>query len=151
MKMRLFVLALLLGLPGVPAAADKDPVAKELKRLEGTWVGESGEDNGKRMAADDVRQGKLIFKGQSVIARREGGEDVPGVVTIDPTKDPKTIDLIPVTAEKGQTLAGIYKLEGDTLTICMPMPQKPGWARPTKFDAGRGTNHMLVVLKRQKP
>lgn len=42
---------------------------------------------------------------------------------------------------------GIWKLEGHTLTICQGLPGEP---RPTEFTCPRGSNRVLVVLKRVK-
>jgi uncharacterized protein (TIGR03067 family) len=66
---------------------------------------------------------------------------VNGARKIDPTKNPKEITLTPDGSNK--SLLGIYKLEGDTLTLCF------GEKRPTDFKAKEGPT--LWVLKREKP
>ena len=66
---------------------------------------------------------------------------------LDPTKDPKQVDL---TAERlaNKTLKGIYKLDGDKLTICYAYD--PDQARPTEFKTKRGDKCYLYELERVK-
>ena len=59
-----------------------------------------------------------------------------------------TIDLVPGKGRyEGKTLPGIYKLEGDTLTIAFA---EPGKDRPTAFESKAGSGVVLVVHKRAK-
>jgi hypothetical protein len=55
----------------------------------------------------------------------------------------------------GETLEGIYKIEGDTLWLCYStLPRDDGdmpILRPTKYAAPNGSSYMLLVLKKQTP
>ena len=53
------------------------------------------------------------------------------------------------TISPGKAMLGIYKLEGDRLTICIPDGDKS--KRPGKFEAGKGSDHRLLVFERPKP
>ena len=68
---------------------------------------------------------------------------------IDPTKKPKTIDLVDAKEKNGKTAPGIYKLEGDELTLCWNATDSD---RPTEFTKVRktGLDMRLLVLKREK-
>jgi uncharacterized protein (TIGR03067 family) len=68
---------------------------------------------------------------------------------LHPGQRPKAIDLtLAAGPDKGKTFLGIYKLEGDTYTICRPVD--PGKERPTAFATRPGSGLMLVVWKRPK-
>jgi uncharacterized protein (TIGR03067 family) len=66
---------------------------------------------------------------------------------LDATKDPKWVDL---SAERlgDRTLKGIYRLDGDKLTICYAYdPDSP---RPTEFKTMPGGITYMYVLERVK-
>jgi uncharacterized protein (TIGR03067 family) len=67
-------------------------------------------------------------------------------VTFDPTAKLKEINVTLDASPDGR-LAGIYKIERDTLTICLG--DKAGSPRPTEFR-GDGPDTGLIVLKRVK-
>ena len=73
-------------------------------------------------------------------------------VELHPNQNPKAIDLTPrgdiAGPLKGKTYPGIYKIERDTLTLCLFITE--GSKRPTRF-ATKGTYWVLDVYKRAKP
>ena len=57
------------------------------------------------------------------------------------------MDVVPDgESHAGETQLGIYKLEGDTLTVCVDNRE-----RPTQFEDGAGRNGLLLILKRRSP
>ena len=130
----------------VAAPGDKEAPKKEAPTLVGDWDGEKAVRGGKERPVPEggititfTKDGKLLFK--------EGAKDTTeGSYKVDAKKDPAEIDLTP-PKEEG-TLVGIYKLDGDTLTICLS--EKGSTDRPTRFESPEGTNVMLITLKRIK-
>ena len=151
-----FHAVVILGLPCLFAAlttgtagAQDDAAKKELKKLEGTWATVSIEAAGQKVTDEDkIKTRKLTTKGDKYTLK-VGDETVEGTIDINPTKKPKTIDVKPASgSNKGKTLLGIYKLDGDGLKICLAPPGKD---RPTAFTTAAENGHQLVVYKREKP
>jgi uncharacterized protein (TIGR03067 family) len=83
-----------------------------------------------------------------------GDETTPGAdlwfsYTLDPSKNPKTIDMkltkSPDKKDLGKVQLGIYVLEGDQLKICASEKK-----RPAKFAADEASHTAVVVFKREK-
>ena len=132
--MRTLASAFVVPMVLLAAATADDPAAlkKEIDLLRGTWT---------VMGADDLKRSFVIY-GDESFEINLGGAHVNGTRKIDPGKKPKQITLTPDGSEK--PLLGIYKVEGDTLTLCF------GEKRPTAFKAKEGTSQTLWVLKREK-
>jgi uncharacterized protein (TIGR03067 family) len=136
----MYSVILLLGtLPGsLPAVQPPD-----LKALQGEWVVVAESLNGSpirppRGSYTVVFEGNrsTCLAGKEVTARWE--------VTLDPAKEPKRMD------EKAgdKSLAEIYRLDGDTLTVAF----RNHWndpRRPTDFEPRDGIG--IYVLARKKP
>lgn len=125
------VVCLLLTSPAL--SADKD-------ELQGTWVCESFIKKGEKK--DRAKGIRFTFSGDKfTMSKTDSG--VTRIYKADAGKSPKQITIIYPT--KGTRAPGIYKIDRDTLTICMPYPDSP--SRPTAFDNKQGG---LFVLKRKK-
>ncbi len=140
----LLSLGLALGVLGLAAADDKNP-------LEGKWVIESLTRDGKDDSAT-YKGGTRVNTGMKYQMIPPGGSSVKtaeGTFTVDATKTPATIDLMPGSGQyEGKRLPGIYKLEGDTLTIAFAVP--PAKERPKAFESKAGSGVVLVVHKKAK-
>ena len=134
-----YLIPLLFVLPGnLPPAAQP----ADLKAMQGEWVlvAESlgGPIRPPRGSYAVVFEGNraTVMAGKEVTARWE--------VTLDPAKEPKRMD-----GKAGdKSLAEIYRLDGDTLTLAF----RNHWndpRRPTDFEPGDGIG--IYVLTRKKP
>ena len=103
------------GDPKPKQDAKAEAIAKEMKRLEGTWlcVLVGIDDEERRQPADD-RGIRMVIRGDSYSLESEGNVFAKGAVKLDPTLKPKAIDLTPADgANKGKVFAGIYELTGE--------------------------------------
>jgi uncharacterized protein (TIGR03067 family) len=125
-------------------AADdaKQDTQKELERLKGTWRVVSMIQNGK--VNEKGPEHSITFDGNNVTIKEPNGES-KGTCKIDPTKDPKQIDLIP-DDNPDKKLQAIYQLKADELKLCIARDVE----RPTRFESKEGSRHRYVVLKREK-
>jgi uncharacterized protein (TIGR03067 family) len=141
-----FVLALCL----VPQAAaeDKKPDA-DLKAMVGNWKIEKAELGGKDIT-EHIKDLKFEVRDGGKYTAELGEVKDDGTFTVDPAKSPKELDVKPTGGpNKGQTVKGIYKLDGDTLTICYDHEADKG-KRPAKFETKPDTTLLLIVYKREK-
>ncbi|WP_165221687.1 TIGR03067 domain-containing protein [Aquisphaera insulae] len=133
-----------------PAGERNDEAA--LKAQAGTWIAVSFRRDGKQTPAGIVRTITRTVEADHVVWKRDG-KSFAGtklVLGVQPSdgKDVKTIDVLPDGGpSKGKRVLGIYKQEGDELTLCMADPDKP---RPTEFKAEPGSPQTLMVFRRQK-
>jgi uncharacterized protein (TIGR03067 family) len=138
-------LAISLGAPGA-----KDPPKKEVT-IVGEWIGEKAVRAGKERP---VPEGGITFTftADGKMTVKEGARDAKEGATykLDTKKNPAEIDLIPPAGKDEPNILGIFKIEGDTLTICIGGGSKEASERPTKFESAEGSKTMLMTLKRKK-
>jgi uncharacterized protein (TIGR03067 family) len=107
--------------------------------LQGTWFGDSYEENGNKPApASDM---KLVVTGKTYIIQNKQDQVAAGTITFDPAK--REFEM---SDEKTGQHLGIYNLEDDTLKICYA---PVGEGRPKGFETMLGSSQRLFVLKRE--
>jgi uncharacterized protein (TIGR03067 family) len=156
--MRINVLVVLVAGLLFPAnAAPEDAARRDLKKLQGKWRYVSLVIFGQPVK-DGLKGRTVEIKGKALTKGRFGTP-----FRLDPAKKPRAIDLtekhtvvsfeggVQKTAEKEVVAPGIYRLDGDTLTICYDSGGPAGEPeRPTKFASEPGSHVTLMVLRRQK-
>ncbi len=155
--MRTIRLSLFLAACVMAGAATAAPEKKDGKgggqgatNLEGTWSLVRMEEDGKAHKVDrkDADYFDVVFAGRTITVRLNDANEV-GTFTVDATKKPKTIDVVPsMGKDKGKTLLGIYEVDGDSLKLCVADDASVK-ERPKEF-ASKGTSVRVFHLKRVK-
>jgi uncharacterized protein (TIGR03067 family) len=145
----ILAVGLLLAADDPKDEAKEKAVKEELKKLEGSWEVVQMERAGERLPPEKVKalNMQMIFKEKQVFSKiggAIGGTATEASYQIDPTQEPKTID---VTDKNKDLSRGIYKLDGELLTVCSA---RPGRDRPTEFKTSPGSDQLLLVLKKVK-
>ncbi|MFO0954428.1 MAG: TIGR03067 domain-containing protein [Isosphaeraceae bacterium] len=131
--------------------ASQKAIEAELKKFEGTWRFESMKVDGKALPPDDpTGQNRMVIKGDRfTTGGGPGAGTMRGVFEVDPTANPKTIDVIFAEGPTaGRAIHGVYELDGDTYRISSGTPGKP---RPKSFTGTPGSGIIEQTLKRVKP
>jgi uncharacterized protein (TIGR03067 family) len=134
----------------IPVRADD--AKNDLEKFQGTWRMDLLVDNGRKASAEEAGKFQVTIKGDKFVVKSELLADISITIKLMPREkgkekeNPAAIDLTQDDdAKKERKVLGIYKIDGDTLTICASNDDKK---RPTEFAGGKGV--ILVVLKRQK-
>jgi uncharacterized protein (TIGR03067 family) len=128
---------------GAPGLKDLPKPAPSDNQLLGEWVVESHMYSGKPIRQTGKPDRVTITKYHWVVNESEAETNL----ALDPTKDPPQINWwIPAQGEETR-VRGIYKMQGDTLTVCYSI----GPERPKEFDSPARSQIWLMTLKRVKP
>jgi RNA polymerase sigma factor (sigma-70 family) len=131
-------------------ADKKDKAKPDNEAIQGKWEVDSlvSDKGASEEEAQQLKSATWVFEKEKLVWKRVGDKNFEATYKLDPTKTPKSIDLTMPFGEPKRHIQGIYKLEGDELTIWIPLGQeKP---RPTEFEAEKGSKRTLIVLKRMK-
>ena len=138
--------------PNPPTADAK----RDMANLQGTWRVVGVEEQGNKIAEEDVKEAKetFVFNSRTMTYRQDGKVQVTMTITLDPTKSPPAIILeFTDGGEKGHKNYAIYKLDGDTLKLRMNDKFQGNSAdeRPTDFSTENGKEGVLFILKQGDP
>lgn len=126
-----------------PAAVEGDA-----KLLQGEWVFAAQEGDGEQVPANLLLPLRLTIEGDTFAVRAQGQVLQEGTATYDAAKSPKAVDVaVTGGSDKGTRWLGIYKIDGDTVTLCF---DPTGKKRPTEFKAEKGSGLFLNVHTRVK-
>ncbi len=132
-----------IGFLGVDDAKKDDADA-----IKGKWAAVSIKQGGLPAPDELVKSFKLSFDGKNY-TNSAGDQSEEGGYTLDSSRSPKTIDFDVKTGnDKGKKQLGIYKLDGDKLTIAFSPPGSPD--RPKSFEPDANSPEAVIVLEREK-
>ena len=134
----------LLGLAltiAAPAPKEVPKPAATDNPLLGEWVVESHLSSGKPLPRFGKPERVIITRDLWKVEKELSAESN---LSLDPKKDPPQIDIwVPAQGEESRA-RGIYKVNGDTLTVCYSL----GTDRPTKLESPARSGIWLMTLKR---
>ena len=125
------------------------PPAAAQAALQGNWIATKAETNG--AATPAVVGHRLSISGDRFEIKSKAGKEVyAGTVKTTPNATPAAIDFAhTLGALNGKAWKGIYKLDGDTLTVCDNAADLAK-ARPAAFATTRGSGYVLLTFVRVK-
>lgn len=126
-----------------------DRAKEELEKQQGTWEVVCFEREGKKTPEEITRTIVRVVEGDHVVWKRDGKSFAGTTIVLDPTVEPKAIDLIPDGGKnRGERVRGIYRFEPDgTLTICVA---DAGKERPTGFVSAAESGWTLQVFRKRE-
>jgi len=150
--MRATIAFLMLTMAVSVAVAEDVKSEKEMKKLAGTWALASGEVDGKAVADDLAKQGRITYAGEAItlMTPHQSKDPIKAKLTkLDPSKKPGEMDFVRSAGPgEGKTMMAIYEwVDDDTYRICF---DPSGKARPTEFKTKEGSGHIMHVWKRMK-
>ena len=126
-----------------------DTKKDDAELMKGKWKAVSMSIGGEPAPEEFVKDFKLNFDAKTYTNTTSGDMVEEGEYAIDATKSPKTIDFdIKKGPDEGKKQLGLYKLDGDKLTIVVATAGSKD--RPTSLKVEKGTDAVEFVLERSQ-
>jgi uncharacterized protein (TIGR03067 family) len=129
----------------------EDKSEADKQAIQGVWQITDVETKDKKTpgptgALKKIKTQQWTFTADKVTVRIPGEEAIlAAAYRMDSSKNPKEIDITPEKGN-GEPGPGLYRMEGDVLTLCFPGPG--GGPRPTELAADDAGKSILLTLKR---
>ena len=126
-------------------APKEDAVQQEVQKLQGTWKVVKFEAGGMDQTANGPKE--IVVKGDEFRGLAPNAK-----FTIDPSKEPKALDLVDKDDAK-KVFPLIYELSGDELKIAFPLVAAGKGEQPKRPDGFQTKDKpvALITAKREKP
>jgi len=120
----------------------------DAKPLQGVWIGQSMEADGKPAPAEAAKRMQFTFKGDKLLIRGNFADDREQECTykVVVKQSPHHLEFSPPNEKK--PILGIFEVKGDQLKICLRHASSAD-GRPTEFATKEGSRLVLIVLKKQ--
>lgn len=151
--LRLALFAVILVAAAPPRGKDASPEPPpdrvgELRRNAGTYAVVHYEYNGRKWPEEGLKRMKVVMEKDGSATFEMNGMVWPSQVLLSPDRSPREVDSTYTGGpEKGKTVKGIYKVEGDRMTCCFAAPDQE---RPKEFASPAGANRILYVIQRTR-
>jgi uncharacterized protein (TIGR03067 family) len=131
-----------------PAGAEEKAAKLDPAKLVGNWTFVSGERDGKKIDADQLKKGSVEITKDTIILNGDQGKFLMKY-TLDTKKTPCGIEMEITEGPQGQgaKTSGIIALDGDQLKLCY---SAMGGDTPKEFSAKESSGNHLFVLKKKK-
>jgi uncharacterized protein (TIGR03067 family) len=140
-------LLVVVALVSAAEAAQTGAAGKDLASLQGTWRLVGREVEGKKATAAEVKDAEALYlvKGDRLVYRSQGKDVWEATIKLNARATPRTLEVTHISGPfKGKSVRGIYKLEGQRLTICFSTSRLP-----TEFSTS-DTDRVLLVYQRAR-
>jgi uncharacterized protein (TIGR03067 family) len=128
----------------VAASPQKDDAKKDQDKVQGTWILESIQVGGE--TSPQGKGNKMVVTGDKFMLSGDMG-DMKGTIKLDPSKNPKEVEMNFTEGGLSGKSLGVYGLEGDVLKLSMAAPDSG--ERPKELSSKAGTAHFFVTFKRE--
>jgi uncharacterized protein (TIGR03067 family) len=117
--------------------------------MQGTWDYESQASDGRELNSIDRASIWVEVEGELMTKTGRAGSGLRYKITLDPSANPRTIDLVSVGHPSGMTFVhkGIYEWNGKLLRLCL---DNTGKDRPKEFKAPAGQDNIYVSVLRRR-